>query len=93
MPFMLKAYCNYDWVALAQETFADFREARARAAALLLAGRWEMVALCRPPAGEGGKALIVACLTSCEPRGARPTEWPGVWEWAPGTPGRPAPAA
>jgi hypothetical protein len=83
MPFTLKAYRNYDWVPLPHETFADFRPARARAAALLRAGLAgaAMIAVCTV-AEAGGKGRVVACLTGCASRGARDTEWPRVWEWS-----------
>jgi hypothetical protein len=82
MSFSLKAYRNYEWVPLAREVFADYRAARGRAAALLRAGTAEMIAVCAPDEGEG-KGRVAACLTACESRGARATEWPGVWEWGP----------
>jgi hypothetical protein len=82
MPFTLKAYHDFEWVSLPHEAFADFGPARARAAALLRGGLSgaQMIAVCAPDDG-GPKGRIVACLTSCESRGARATEWPGVWEW------------
>jgi hypothetical protein len=84
MSFILKAYRNYDWVPLPQETFGDFRAARVRAAALLRAGLAgaDMIAVWARGEGEG-KGRVVACLTACESRGARDTEWAGVWEWGP----------
>jgi hypothetical protein len=84
MSFTLKAYREYEWVGLSRETFADYRAARARAAALLLAGLAgaEMVAVCALADGQG-KGRVLACLTGCPSRGARPTEWCGVWEWGP----------
>jgi hypothetical protein len=83
MSFLLKAYHNYDWVPLHRESFADYREARARAATLLRAGAAEMIAVVDPDGGIPDKGRIVACLTACASRGAQPTEWPGVWEWGP----------
>jgi hypothetical protein len=82
MPFTLKAYRNYEWVPLPHEAFADFRPARARAAALLRAGLVgaTMIAVCALDDGDR-KARVVACQTACDSRGARATEWPGVWEW------------
>jgi hypothetical protein len=41
-----------------------------------------MIAVCARSEGEG-KGRVVACLTACEARGARGTEWAGVWEWGP----------
>ncbi len=84
MRFVLKAYCNYDWVSLPGETFGDYRAACVRAAALLrdgLAGA-DMVAVCARGEGDS-KGRVVACLTASESRGARGTEWPGVWQWGP----------
>jgi hypothetical protein len=82
VPFTLKAYRNYEWVPLPRETFADYAAARARGAALLASGGAQMVAVCVPD-DAGRKGRIAACLTLVESPGARPTEWPGVWEWAP----------
>jgi hypothetical protein len=82
MPFTLKAYRNYEWVTLPRETFANYAAARARGAALLAAGGAMMMAVCVSD-DAGRKGRIAACLTLTESPGARPTEWPGVWEWAP----------
>jgi hypothetical protein len=88
MPFQLRDYRNYEWVTLSREAFTDHAAARVRAADLLASGEAEMIAVCAPgDAGHMGR--IVAVLTACESRGARPTEWPGVWEWGPPA-GRPA---
>jgi hypothetical protein len=84
MSFSLKAYRNYEWVPLPREVFADYLAARARAAALLRAGA-AMIAICAPNDG-GVKGRVLACLTGCQSRGARPTEWPDVWEWGPPPP-------
>jgi hypothetical protein len=83
MPFLLKAYRNYDWVPLPRESFADYREARTRAAVLLRVDPAEMIAVFDTDRVSNGKMSIAACLTTNESRGARPTEWPGVWEWGP----------
>ena len=84
MSFTLKAYRNYDWVSLPRETFTEYHPARVRAAALLRAGlaAADMIAVWAASEGDG-KGRVVACLTACPSRGARPTEWPGVWEWGP----------
>jgi hypothetical protein len=84
MPFVLKARCNHLWAPLPDETFWNYRDARERAATLLLtrpAGA-DMIAVCT--AAEGAdKGRAVCCLALSESRGARRTEWPGVWEWGP----------
>jgi hypothetical protein len=82
MSFILKAYRSYEWVQLPREVFADPREARARAAALVQAGQADMIAVWAPE-NDGARARVLACLTACASRGARATEWPGVWEWGP----------
>jgi hypothetical protein len=91
MPFTLKARSNYTWAPLPEETFRHFREARARAAALLLArlAGADMIAVC---IDDEGKVRAVACLTMGQPRGARATEWPGIREWGPPADAFPEPA-